>query len=162
MSWDNELDTWGSGNGIARCAPGGTGGWRWSGGRRKRHNRRWWCAWRATLHGCSNPLQAWGDAPERPQQHRHPVKTAIHTLPHPRQLPLQHFKSGLLEQQEGVVLRSSNAATACSGSGPWWLRCSLLRWPVRTAREARVFLRSCYIVFLYCVAALNVFHVNND
>ncbi len=39
---------------------------------------------------------------------------------------------------------------------------SLLRWPVRTAREARVFLRSCYIVFLYCVAALNVFHVNND
>ncbi len=48
------------------------------------------------------------------------------------------------------------------GSGPWWLRCSLLRWPVRTAREARVFLRSCYIVFLYCVAALNVFHVNND
>ncbi len=32
--------------------------------------------------------------------------------------PLQHFKSGLLELQEGVVLRSSNAATACSGSGP--------------------------------------------
>ncbi len=46
------------------------------------------------------------------------IKTAIHTLPHPRQLPLQHFKSGLLELQEGVVLRSSNAATACSGSGP--------------------------------------------
>lgn len=33
-------------------------------------------------------------------------------------IPLQHFKSGLLELQEGVVLRSSNAATACSGSGP--------------------------------------------
>ena len=35
------------------------------------------------------------------------------------------------------AVRSDNAATACSGSGssaPWCLRCSLLSWPVRTAR----------------------------
>ena len=48
------------------------------GGRRKGHNRSRWCVWRPTLHGCSNPLQTWGDAPERPQQHRHPAKTGIY------------------------------------------------------------------------------------
>ena len=30
-------------------------------------------------------LETWGDAPEGPQQHRHPVKSGINTLPHPRQ-----------------------------------------------------------------------------
>ena len=38
------------------------------------------------------------------------------------------------------AVRSDNAATACSGSGssaPWCLRCSLISWPLHTARPVR-------------------------
>ena len=114
------------------------------------------------LQQSSPDLRRW---PERSQQHVHVQHVHVH-------VHVQHVKPGLLELQECVVLRSENAATACSGSestATWCLHCSLLSWPLCTARpvctapEARViFLQSCYIVWIYCMALLHLFHVNND
>ena len=73
------LRSWGrfsrSGSGNVRCAPSGAGGRRWSLWKEEKGAQQ-----EQVVH-----FETWGEAPERPQQHRHPVRTGINTLPHPGQ-----------------------------------------------------------------------------